>query len=313
MVIEKKLKKIFGLLIWGWLGVSSADLHRIDGVKAIVNDSILTYSEYHRQLSLYQNQTRKNQLNESDYKLVLDAWINQTLQLQIAKQNGLSVNDSELDEIIRNIAVHNKITQEQMLKEVYFSMGMNEDHYRENIRNQVILSRLVYSNFGSFVKISDQDLEIEMKRRYKDVNFKRYHVIDMVYHDESIEKSKLKALIERNHWYAYISKIEDREDIGANSEFAELWSITDLGLGTLNDFPEIFHKYLVEMDHAGVVSDLIRADNGWHWLKILKIEVESLDKIKEKIRQELFQNEVAKRMDNWVKELREQSYIQVNP
>ncbi len=313
MDINKVIKKLLSILLMtGLVELSVASINHLDGIKAIVNDSVLTYSEYQQQLTLYKAQKRQNKLSEEERKLILDNWINQTLQLQVAKQNKLELSDEELAMVINSIAKDNNLTVDKLLEEVRLNTGMDKKHYLNSIRNQVIISRLTYGNFGSLVEVSDQEILNEFKRRFKTDHIRSYHVIDLVYVNEEIEKTELENLIKRNAWVERLQRAEGKLEIQKIDNFEQSWVINDLGSGMLNSFPEIFHPQLMRINRKGEVSDLIHAENGWHWLKVLDIEEQPAETIRKQIQQELFQSKLMQKLEQWTKEIREQSYIQIN-
>ena len=72
---------------------------------------------------------------------VLERMIADRVQLQLAKESGLRVDDADLERAINRIAEQNKITMD-VLRKTLENDGVPYAKFREDIRNEIILSRL---------------------------------------------------------------------------------------------------------------------------------------------------------------------------
>src|SRR5476651_2284415 len=83
----------------------------LDQIVAVVNDDVITKSELDHSLNIVKIQiTQQNMPVPAENvleKQVLEQLITKRLQLQVAKQAGITVTDNDLDSAIGNIAKQN--------------------------------------------------------------------------------------------------------------------------------------------------------------------------------------------------------------
>ena len=91
-------------------------------------------------------------------KQILDRLITDHVQLQLAKETGLRVDDSELDRAIQRIAQENKLTL-QHLRATLEKDGVPFPRFREEIRNEIILSRLRQREVDNRIVVSEGEVE----------------------------------------------------------------------------------------------------------------------------------------------------------
>src|SRR5690606_6022018 len=72
---------------------------------------------------------------------VLDALIDEKVQLQHAKAIGMGVSDAEVDDAISNIAAQNQISLQE-LRQRMRADGLDYDRYRNSLREQMLLERV---------------------------------------------------------------------------------------------------------------------------------------------------------------------------
>src|SRR5437870_127191 len=117
----------------------------LDKVVVVVNNAVITESELNKQVELSKKQilAQKMQLPAESLlrKQVLQHLIDVDLQLQMAKNNGITINNTELNQAIERIATLNHATQAQLREEIT-RQGMTWDEYRENIRKEMLLNQL---------------------------------------------------------------------------------------------------------------------------------------------------------------------------
>ena len=141
----------------------------LDRIVAIVNNQIIAASE------LTQEETElKKQLdpNSSLAKLkpkelqqkILQQLINEKLQLQLASQRGIYINEEALDTAVRSIAKRNQLSLLEF-KNAIKSHGISYLDFRERIRKQMTLSKLQQAVVGDSTQVSDQEVDEFLKNK----------------------------------------------------------------------------------------------------------------------------------------------------
>ncbi|MFC3909095.1 peptidylprolyl isomerase [Legionella dresdenensis] len=249
----------------------------LDRVVAVVNDGVITASELNAQVDLLRQQiSAKNMQVPSDNilkKQVLQHLIDVDLELQLAKQNDLTIDNNELNDTIAKIADSNHLTVEQLREEVG-RQGLAWDTYRENIRKEILISRIQQKAVGKEVVVSPQQVEDYLKKaKLPDQTQLTYHLQNIVVPlpeeptTEQVKKARQKA----EQLLAKIKKGGDFSEIAiaeSSGEFALEGG--DLGERHLPELPDIFAKEVVHMS-AGQVSGPIRAGNGFQLIKLVAV------------------------------------------
>lgn len=250
----------------------------LDKVVAVVNDGVITASELNTQVELLRQQilAKKMQLPAEQVlrKQVLQHLIDVDLELQLAKQNDIVVDNTELNDAINKIAANNKITVPE-LKEALSRQGMAWQAYRENIRKEILIGRLQQKAVGKEISVTPEQVEEYLKiASHQDKTQYVYHLQNIVIPlpeeptTEQLKKGRLKA----NELLTKIKKGDDFSQMAiaeSSGEFALEGG--DLGQRHLPELPEIFAKQVVKMNVGQVVGP-IRTGNGYQLLKLIAID-----------------------------------------
>lgn len=270
------LKRIaFLLLLLPALTVSAEPL---DKVVAIVNDGVITASELNSQVEILKKQIlAKNMQLPSETALrkqVLQHLIDVDLQLQLAKQNDISVDSTDLNDAIAKIASSNHLTLTQLREEIG-KQGLTWQNFRENIRKEMLISRIQQKAISTDIKISPEQVEDYLKTaKNEDKSQQTFHVQNIVIPlpeeptTEQLQKAKAKAS-------ELLAKLKHGDDFSrmaiaeSSGEFALEGG--DLGERHLAELPEIFAKQVINMN-VGQVAGPIRTGNGFQLIKLLAIK-----------------------------------------
>lgn len=138
----------------------------LDKVVAVVNNGVITESELKKQVELTKKQiiAQKLQVPADSVlrKQVLQHLIDVNVQLQMAKQHSLTVDDTELNQAIEKIAAVNHATLTQLREEIA-RQGMSWNEYRENIRKEMLLSHLQQKAVGKDAMVTNEQVEQYLK------------------------------------------------------------------------------------------------------------------------------------------------------
>lgn len=268
------LRNAIGWIAYFFLTICAAE--PLDKVVAVVNDGVITASELDDQVEQLKNQllSRKATIPDENAlkKQVLQHLIDVDLQLQLAKQQHLAIDDAELDKAIQNIAEHNQLTLVQ-LQDALLHQGMKWTAYRENIRKEMLMARLQQQAVGREIQVSKSQVETYLKQTKveKQANQAIYHLQNIVIplpeeptsEQLAAAKEKATALLNKLHQGADFSQLAIEESSGA---FALEGG--DLGDRHLAELPEVFAAAVVGMKQ-GEVAGPIQAGNGYQLIKLV--------------------------------------------
>ncbi|MDF1828337.1 MAG: peptidylprolyl isomerase [Legionellaceae bacterium] len=271
------MKKLLGML----LGVCSILMsvsvwaEALDKVVAVVNDGVITQSELSAQVDMWRQQlrARKTELPPESalQKQVLNRLIDEALQLQLAKANGVVIDNAELDETINKIAADNHLTL-PMLREALQKEGMTFDGYRENLRKEMLIARMQQQAVGRDIVISTQQVEDYLKTSLEaDKAEHLFHVQNIVIPlSEEPTPGELKKAEAKAQYL--LNKIKDGDDFSrlaiAESQGEYALEGGDLGERHLAELPSVFAKKVIHMK-AGEVVGPVRTGNGFQLIKLV--------------------------------------------
>ena len=279
------------LLIWlaCQAGASAADLApdakktepqkrgmQIDSIVAVVNDDVITQHELDERLGIVQAQLKKQgtQLPAADAlaKQVLERMITDLLQTQFAKETGVHVDDSQLDKALQRIAQENKIPSLTEFRTKLEQEGINFKKFREEIRNEIIATRLREREVDSKLVISDGEIDnylaAQAKQPGKGEEFQLAHILVLV--PEQASADKIQASRQRaEQALAKLRNGAKFDEVAAEfSDAKDALQGGNLGWRPSDRIPTLFIDALQKM-HAGDVSTVLRSPNGFHILKLV--------------------------------------------
>lgn len=249
----------------------------LDKVVAVVNDGVITKSEFDTQLDMWRQQLRARKMElppeSALQKQVLNRLIDEALQLQLAKANGVVIDDAELEEVIHKIATDNHMSLTK-LREALQQEGLTFDAYRENLRKEMLIARMQQQAVGRDIVISTQQVEDYLKTsREADKTAHMYHVQHIVIPlSEEPTPAELKKADAKARML--LQKIKAGDDFSrlaiAESQGEYALEGGDLGERHLAELPEIFAKKVAHM-RAGEVVGPVRTGNGYQLIKLVSV------------------------------------------
>ncbi len=144
--------------------LSLAQANIIDSCVAVVNDDVITLSEVNEAgKPIFQRiaeQVAPEQLAEAlkqSRKTIIKKLIDKKLLMQQAKLMHISVSDQEVDHALARILERNNTSKERFKAELA-KMGMTEEQYRQNLREQALGSKLINYEVRSKIVITENDI-----------------------------------------------------------------------------------------------------------------------------------------------------------
>ncbi|MCC6075039.1 peptidylprolyl isomerase [Pseudomonas sp. GCM10022188] len=143
-------------------GAAHAEVKPLDRVVAIVDNDVIMQSQLDRRLQEVQQNLAKRggeqPPREALAPQVLERLIVENLQLQIGERSGIRIGDEELNQAMATIAQRNKLTLEQF-RAALARDGLSYDEAREQVRREMIISRVRQRRVAERIQVSDQEVE----------------------------------------------------------------------------------------------------------------------------------------------------------
>jgi peptidyl-prolyl cis-trans isomerase SurA len=248
----------------------------VDRIVAVVNDEVITLNDLAERVNLVVRQIQRQggQLPPADTlnRQILERMINDLVQVQLAKETGIKVDDATLDRTIERIA------QENNLSVAAFRAALERDgirfpRFREDIRSEILLARQREREIDNTIVVTDAEVETELAREAReasgDSEYNLAHVLVVVSPQSNAQQ------IEQRRRRAAAALSELRR--GANfAQVAATYSDApdalrggNLGWRVSGRLPQVFLAAVSSLQ-PGEVSDIIRSANGFHILKLLE-------------------------------------------
>lgn len=248
----------------------------VDRIVAVVNDEVITHNDLNERVQLVVRQLQRSggQLPAADtlQRQILERMVNDLLQVQLAKETGIKVDDATLDRTIERIAQENKLATTEF-RAALERDGIKYPRFREDIRNEILLARLREREVENGVVVTDAEVETELAREAKestgDFEYQLAHILVLVQPQATAEQ------IEARRRRAAQALSELRR--GANfaqvaatfSDAPDALQGGTLGWRPAGRLPTLFLESLDKLA-VGETSNLLRSPNGFHILKLLE-------------------------------------------
>ncbi len=293
----------------------------VDRTVANVNGEIILYSEVQEQMKLVERFLPEAKINEPANRVqvereILTNLIRQKLTEQEVKRLKVTVSNAEVDNAVDGILKENKITLglfERSLKE----NGQTLEKFREGLRKDLERNRLMDRTLKSKVVITEAQIDAHLKTGGGATTTNEKLRLAVIFLPVD-EKSAKAGEVEKTG-REIIAKIKGGADFGKMArQYSKGPAAADGGdIGFMP--PDELAPYIADAVKGlkkGETSDLVRGPGGFYLVHVSdldrKIENKSDPAFREKVRNELYQQEVNRKFDEWVKNLESKAFIQIS-
>jgi peptidyl-prolyl cis-trans isomerase SurA len=248
----------------------------VDRIVAVVNDEVITNNELAERVQLVVRQLQRNsgQLPSPDVlqRQLLERMINDRVQVQLAKENGIRVDDATVEKAVQRIADDNNLSMTDF-RAALERDGIRFQRFREDMRNEILLQRVREREVDNAVVVTDAEVETEIAREARErggkTEFRLAHVLVLVPQQatpEQIDNRRRRAMqalaeLRMGNAFAQVS--------ATYSDAPDALQGGNLGWRDAGRLPTLFLD-AIEKLQPGEVSDILRSPNGFHILKLLE-------------------------------------------
>jgi len=304
----------------------------LDRVVAVVNDDVILLSELEDTGKPYFQKIRENAPEQSRQEAmqgardeVLDSLIEKSLINQKAKTDKLSVTDDEFKKAYEQMMIRSGLSEEQFVDKLKQS-GLTKETYEKNLRYQVLQNKLVNFDIRSKIVVTD-----DMVKQYYDSHSAErsitkggYALLQMGFtwgqSPESqksapnlyADKMDAKQRAERVHKLAMDGQ-NFKELAKKHSNLPSAKDGGDIGVFQEDDMAADMRAAVIHLK-PGETSNIIETPAGFQFFKLIAnkdgVDAQSsFESAKDGIREILYEQQLKKEFDNWIKNLKEQAYI----
>ena len=300
----------------------------VEEIIARVNNEIITKSEYDKSLASAEEDAKQECENrctpqqlatatDERKKSALRDLIDQALLVQRGKDMSISV-ETDVIKQLDQIRIQNKLPDMDALEKAVTSQGLNWEDFKNNIRSHLITQKVIGQEVGSHINIP----ESESKKFYEEhkaefIGPESVALREIVVSTDGKKEADLPDL--RKKAETARKRVDDGEDF---SEIAKRMSDGTtkeqggyLGIYKRGELAKPIEDKVFSMKKNGL-TDVLETKQGFLILQVLEHYDEgqqSFDKVKEKIMNQLYETRMQPALRDYLKTLREQSYVVIKP
>ena len=258
---------------------SNVKARSVDYIVAVVNSEPITNNEVQNLKLRLEKQLQPGTATPNAQMLTqqaLDQLINEKAQMQQARDNGIRIDDAEVDQTELNISRQNQVSKEELYKRVALE-GLSVSAFRDQLRSQLMISRLREREVDNRARISDTEVEQYIQGQQAgspsvsnqiDLNLGMILIaVPENSSDQELAELKIKAqqIAQRaksgESFAALAQAFSQTLDKGANGG--------EMGMRPTDRYPTLFIDSTQNLS-KGQVSDPVRSGAGFHILKVLE-------------------------------------------
>lgn len=248
-----------------------------DYIVAVVNSEPITNMEVWREAQREYQQLVQQRRAPPDVQAllpeVLEGLINRKAQLQMARDTGLRVEESAIDQAEQSIALQNQFDVAELRRRVVRD-GMSLSQFRAQLADQLLMQRLRERDVESRVRVSEQDIDQFLREQQAtnttgdtQINLAQILVaVPEAATAQQVDALKLRAqrALERarkgDDFATLVREFSDATDLASGGQ---------LGLRSTTRYPELFVQATAPLS-VGDVAELVRSPAGFHVLKVVE-------------------------------------------
>ena len=294
----------------------AADIKPVDSIVAVVDNAVITRQDLSNALNQIQRQQPKGSKADQAalQQQALLQLVNQSLLVQAAQRSGLSVSEAEIDAEVARMAQAQKLSVAQLYQRAA-KEGGNRATFRRTVGNNLLAQNMQKSITMEQSRVSDVEVDAAIARAQQQglklpegIVTHQYHVQHILIKDDTEASRKL------------INQLQAQARSGAEFEklarrYSQDGSAAQGGdLGWIAEGQTVApFEAAVKALQPGQVSQPVRSQFGWHIIRL--VEIKSADTPQERLRNgmraALSEEKSAQALQNTLRQLHEQAFIQV--
>jgi len=245
----------------------------VDRIVAVVNKEVITLSELNEAIASAERNLRRSrtQLPPRDVfeRQMLERLILDKAQLQLAKDSGIRIDDTQLDRAVQRVAEQNNLTLTDFRTRIEAD-GVSFEQFRSDLRDQITLQRLREREVDDKIQVSDTEVDLFLAetaaQSAERSEYELAHVLIRL--PEQASPDALAAARAK----AELARADALKDFGAAaarySDSPDALRGGLLGWRQADRLPELFAEALTKLN-PGDVSQVLRSPAGFHIIKVL--------------------------------------------
>lgn len=310
------MKKTFSLCLIAAVLVPAAAFAKpveLDRVVAVVNKEAITWAELYRAMEFEFSQkgelthAKMAELFEQNEAEFLDKMIDSKVQLQEGARVGLTVEANEIDEAINNIKKKYGM-DDKTFREALKNEHFEYEDYRKRLSDQILMSKVVTKEVRDRIIVGDSEVADYIAKNHIEAGREDGYNLSEIFFRLPATDDQKKAVEQK--------AAQALKEIRSGTDFSEVATRYSEGPSDLGFIPKsmLSREFLsaVEKLKTGEVSEPFWSEQGLQIIKLQKkVSAKDEASIKDTARRELLEEHFQKDYSAWLKNLKENSYIEI--
>ncbi|PXX43809.1 peptidylprolyl isomerase [Undibacterium pigrum] len=246
----------------------------VNSIVVVVNDEVITRQELNEQILAVEMSLKKQGTPLPDraalQKQLLERMIIDRAQMQLAKENGMRVDDVMLDRTMLRLAEQNKMSLQEFRNQIERE-GTSYAKFREEIRDDILKQRIREREVDSKIQVSETEIdnylaaEANNKSAKQELNLA--HILVSIPEKASAEQIAAR----RQRAEEALQKLRGGADFAKTavtySDSSEALKGGDIGWREQDRLPPLFVDAISKVK-VGEFSEIVRSPNGFHIIKV---------------------------------------------
>ena len=241
----------------------AADYQRLEAIVAVVDDDVVLASELMARLDTVRTSMIENnvQMPPSDVLInqIMERLIIENIQLQEAEKRGVTVDDETLARAVSSFASNNNLSMEEF-RQTLVADGTNYRQFREEIRSELIITRLQRAMINRRISISEQDVQALLNSPFYQQMFSDEYRVGHIMRtlaDDGTDADAQAAFAEAE---GFVQELRDGAEFAqmaiAKSSASDALEGGDLGWRRAGELPTLFADAVIDMQVGDIVGPM---------------------------------------------------------
>ena len=248
-----------------------------DYIIAVVNQELVTNGELQARIARIREDAQRSKAtlpSPADLrKQVLDALIDERIQVTNARETGPKIDEAELDRAVANVAVQNQMSMEQMRARLK-QQGIAYTTFRNNVRDQILTERVREREVNQRIRIGSDEVDALLDKRRvaaeSTVQLNIAQILVTVPEGATPDQVAQRSSVAQ----AALARVKAGEPFDAVArEVSEDGNKAQggvIGLRPADRLPDLFVEFVRSMKPGDVGPALLRSGAGFHVVKLLE-------------------------------------------
>ena len=246
----------------------------VDRIVAVVNSEVITRADLRMRVAQVTRQLSRQgtPLPAADVleKQVLERQIIERLQLQLAAETSLRIDDVTLDRAVGRIADSNRLSMTEFRKALEKD-GLSWERYREEVRNEMLLTRVREREVEARIVVSDAEVSNFLAHPENTMGQEEYNLSHILFRapegatPEQLARLRAKA----EDVAARIGRGEPFDKLAASySDAPDALTGGNLGWRSAERLPGLFAEAVTTLK-PGETTPILRSAAGFHIVRVM--------------------------------------------